>query len=151
MNPEAKARALALLDKRDYSRKMLIDKLCEKAISTADAEEVADWLCSLAVVDDGRYAAMVVRHYAAKGYGKRRITDELYRRGIAKELWDEALEEMPEQDEAIDRLLRSKLKGDFSPESRKKAAAAAQRRGYGWDEIRAAMERLQSEDEEWTK
>ena len=120
MNAEAKARALALLDKRDYSRKMLIDKLCEKAISTADAEEVADWLCSLAVVDDGRYAGIVVRHYAAKGYGKRRITEELYRRGIAKELWDEALEEMPQQDEAIDRLLRNKLKGDFSPESRKK-------------------------------
>ena len=151
MNPQAKERALALLDRRDYSRKMLIDKLCEKAISTADAEEVADWLCSLGVVDDGRYAAMVVRHYAAKGYGERRIREELSRRGIARELWDEALAEMPEQDEAIDRLLRNKLKGDFSPESRKKAAAAAQRRGYGWDDIRAAMERLQSEDEAWTK
>ena len=151
MNPEAKARALALLDKRDYSRKMLIDKITEKAISTADAEEVADWLCSLGVVDDSRYAGMVVRHYAAKGYGQRRITEELYRRGIAKELWDEALTEMPVQDEAIENLLRSRLKGDLSPENRKKAAAAAQRRGYGWEDIRAAMERLQSEDEEWTK
>ena len=151
MNPQAKERALALLDRRDYSRKMLIDKLCEKAISTADAEEVADWLCSLGVVDDRRYAAIVVRHYAAKGYGERRIRDELYRRGIEKELWDEALEEMPEQDETIEKLLRSKLKGDYSPENRKKAAAAAQRRGYGWEDIRAAMERLQSEDEAWTK
>ena len=151
MNPEAKARALSLLDKRDYSRKMLIDKITEKAISTADAEEVADWLCSLGVVDDSRYAGMVVRHYAAKGYGSRRICEELYRRGIAKELWDAALEEMPESEEAIEKILRSKLRGDYSPESRKKAAAAAQRRGYGWEEIRAAMERLQSEDEAWTK
>lgn len=151
MNPQAKERALSLLDKRDYSRKMLIDKITEKAISTADAEEVADWLCSLGVVDDSRYAGMVVRHYAAKGYGQRRICEELYRRGIARELWDAALEEMPEQDEAIEKILRNKLKGDFSPESRKKAAAAAQRRGYGWEEIRAALERLQSEDEAWTK
>ena len=151
MNPEAKARALSLLDKRDYSRKMLIDKITEKAISTADAEEVADWLCSLGVVDDSRYAGMIVRHYAAKGYGQRRICEELYRRGIAKELWDAALEEMPESDEAIEKILRSKLRGNYSPESRKKAAAAAQRRGYGWEEIRAAMERLQSEDEAWTK
>lgn len=151
MNPEAKARALALLDKRDYSRKMLIDKICEKAISTADAEEVADWLCSLGVVDDSRYAGMIVRHYAARGYGQRRIVQELYRRGIAKELWDTALEEMPETDESIEKLLSRKLKGDFSPENRKKAAAAARRRGYGWEDIRAAMERLQSEDEEWTK
>ena len=151
MNPQAKERALSLLDKRDYSRKMLIDKITEKAISTADAEEVADWLCSLGVVDDSRYAGMVVRHYAAKGYGQRRICEELYRRGIARELWDAALEEMPEQDEAIEKILRNKLKGDYSPESRKKAAAAAQRRGYGWEEIRAALERLQSEDEAWTK
>ena len=151
MNPEAKARALSLLDKRDYSRKMLIDKISEKAISTADAEEVADWLCSLGVVDDSRYAGMIVRHYAAKGYGQRRICEELYRRGIAKELWDAALEEMPESDEAIEKILRSKLRGDYSPESRKIAAAAAQRRGYGWEEIRTAMERLQSEDEAWTK
>ncbi|MCQ2439030.1 MAG: recombination regulator RecX [Oscillospiraceae bacterium] len=149
MNPEAKARALSLLDRRDYSRKMLIDKLCEKAISTADAEEVADWLCSLRVVDDSRYAGIVVRHYAAKGYGKKRIEQELYRRGIAKELWDAALEEMPEQESALDKLLQSRLRGDFSPESRKKAAAAAQRRGYGWEEIRSAMERLQSEDDIW--
>lgn len=149
MNPEAKARALSLLDRRDYSRKMLIDKLCEKAISTADAEEVADWLCSLRVVDDSRYAGIVVRHYAAKGYGKKRIEQELYRRGIARELWDAALEEMPEQESALDKLLQSRLRGDFSPESRKKAAAAAQRRGYGWEEIRSAMERLQSEDDIW--
>ena len=151
MNPEAKARALSLLDRRDYSRKMLIEKITEKAISTADAEEVADWLCSLGVVDDSRYAAMVVRHYAAKGYGERRIRDELYRRGIAKELWDQALEEMPEQDDTLEKILRSRLKGDHSPENRKKAAAAAQRRGYGWEDIRAAMERLQSEDNTWTK
>lgn len=149
MNQEAKARALALLDKRDYSRKMLIDKICEKAISTADAEEVADWLCALRVVDDERYAGIVVRHFAAKGYGKKRIEQELYRRGIAKELWDEALEEMPEQDKALEKLLCTRLRGDYSPENRKRAAAAAQRRGYSWDEVRSAMERLQSEDDIW--
>ena len=151
MSEEARNRALRLLDKRDYSRKMLLDKLTEKGISPADAEEAADWLCSVGLVDDRRYAGLVVRHYAAKGYGSRRICEELYRRGIAKELWDAALEEMPESDEAIEKILRSKLRGDNSPESRKKAAAAAQRRGYGWEEIRAAMERLQSEDEAWTK
>ena len=81
MNEEARERALRLLDKRDYSRKMLLDKLTEKGVAPADAEEVTDWLCSLGVVDDVRYAGLVVRHYAAKGYGERRIRDELYRRG----------------------------------------------------------------------
>ena len=38
------------------------------------------------------YAAQVVRYYSAKGYGERKLRDELYRRGVPRELWDEALE-----------------------------------------------------------
>ena len=96
MNDEAKQRALKILERRDVSRKMLLDKLAEKGISESDAAEVADWLCGLGVVNDERFAGLVVRHYAAKGYGKRRICDELYRRGIDRELWDAALAELPE-------------------------------------------------------
>ncbi len=151
MNPEAKAKAISLLNARDYSRKMILDKLLAKAFSPADAEEVADWLCEMGLVDDARYAAMVVRHYGAKGYGAGRIRQELYRRGIAKELWEAAMEEMPPQQDTIERVLRAKLKGEFTPETKKKAAAAAQRRGYGWEEIRAALERLQNEDDTWMK
>ena len=147
MNEEARERALRLLDKRDYSRKMLLDKLTEKGVAPADAEEVTDWICSLGVVDDVRYAGLVVRHYAAKGYGERRIRDELYRRGIDKELWDEALEEMPGQDGALDAFLRGRLRGKTDPDSLRRAAAAAQRRGYGWQEVRQAIERLEREEE----
>ena len=147
MSEEARNRALRLLDKRDYSRKMLLDKLTEKGISPADAEEAADWLCSVGLVDDRRYAGLVVRHYAAKGYGERRVRDELYRRGVPKELWDEALAEMPEQDDTLDRLIRSKLGGkEPSKENLGRVSAALQRRGYGWQEIREAIERLNIEE-----
>ena len=101
MNDEARQRALKILERRDVSRKMLLDKLTEKGISNTDAEEVADWLCGLGVVNDERFASLVVRHYAAKGYGKRRICDELYRRGIDRELWDPALDELPETDDTV--------------------------------------------------
>ena len=147
MSEEARNRALRLLDKRDYSRKMLLDKLTEKGISPADAEEAADWLCSVGLVDDRHYAGLVVRHYAAKGYGERRVRDEFYRRGVPKELWDEALAEMPEQDDTLDRLIRSKLGGkEPSKENLSRVSAALQRRGYGWQEIREAIERLNIEE-----
>ena len=55
---------------------------------------------------------MCVRHYAAKGYGAGRIRSELYRRGIPRELWDDALQELPEQDDQIDALLRRRLRSD---------------------------------------
>ena len=144
MNDEAKQRALKILERRDVSRKMLLDKLTEKGISNTDAEEVADWLCGLGVVNDERYAGLVVRHYAAKGYGRRRICDELYRRGIDRELWDAALDELPETDDAVDRLLSVRLRGAGSSEALQRAQSYLLRRGYSWDEVCAATERYLS-------
>ena len=144
MNDEAKQRALKILERRDVSRKMLLDKLTEKGISNTDAEEVADWLCGLGVVNDERFAGLVVRHYAAKGYGRRRIRDELYRRGIDREFWDGALAELPETNDAVDRLLSVRLRGAVSPEALQRAQSYLLRRGYSWDEVCAATERYLS-------
>ena len=143
----AKKRALWLLDKRDYSRHELMGKLTEKGYTDATAEAAVDRLVELGFVDDARYAPIVVRHYAAKGYGARRVQQELQRRGIPKELWDAALEEMPAQDDTVDQLLRSKLRG-ADPVDRaalKRATDALLRKGYGWDDISAAVERLREE------
>ena len=107
----AKQKALSLLDRRDYSRAELLRKLDEKGYDAAAAEEAVDRLVYLGFVDDARYAPIVVRHYAAKGYGAQRIRGELQRRGIPKELWDTAMAEMPQQDETLDRLLRAGRSG----------------------------------------
>lgn len=144
MNDEARQRALKILERRDVSRKMLLDKLTEKGISESDAAEVADWLCGLGVVNDERFAGLVVRHYAAKGYGERRIREELFRRGIDRELWDAALAELPETDDTVDRLFAAKLRGDTSPENLQRIQNYLLRRGFSWDEIRAAAERYLS-------
>ena len=144
MNEEAKARALKILERRDVSRKMLLDKLTEKGVADADAEEVADWLCGLGVVNDERFAGLIVRHYAAKGYGERRIREELYRRGIDRELWDAALEELTGSDERLDRLLGAKLRGDTSAENLQRTQNYLLRRGYSWEDVREATERYLS-------
>ena len=150
MNEEAKARALKILERRDVSRKMLLDKLTEKGVADADAEEVADWLCGLGVFNDERFAGLVVRHYAAKGYGAGRIRSELYRRGIPRELWDDAMQELPEQDEQIDALLRRRLRSDTPDRDElRRASDYLYRRGFGRDEIRAAIARYQDNFEEY--
>ena len=148
MNEEARKRALRLLDKRDYSRKMLLDKLTEKGVPPEDATETVDWLCEIGVVDDRRYAELAVRHYAAKGYGERRIREELYRRGIDPELRDAALTELPDTEDTVSRLLKNKLRGSRAPEDLRRAQDALLRRGYSWGEIRAAVERYLAETED---
>ena len=62
-------------------------------------------------MDESAYAAAIARHYAAMGYGPGRVRQELQRRGIPQELWDDALALLPEGEEAIERFIRSKCKG----------------------------------------
>ena len=143
----ARERAAALLGARPYSEKELYKKLTEKGETPEAAQEAVDWLVEIGALDNGAYASALVRHYSAKGYGPARIREEFYRRGIPKELWDAALEEMPETEDSVDAFLERKLRG-WDGEDRKmldKAAAALQRRGYGWDEIRRGLERYEHE------
>ena len=101
----AKARALKLLERRDYGEAELAAKLVEKGEEPEAAEQAAQRMVELGFVNDENYAGMVVRHYAAKGCGRQRIREELRRRRLPRELWDAALEELPDQSETADRLL----------------------------------------------
>ena len=100
-------------------------------------------MAELGFVNDENYAAMVVRHYAAKGYGRARIREELRRRKLPRELWDAALEELPEQSDTVERLLMQKLRGR-APEGAelRRACAALIRRGFSWEEVSSAAKRL---------
>ena len=53
-----------------------------KGIEYTMAEKAADRLLELGVLDERAYAAMVARHYAAKGYGPKRVEQELRRREL---------------------------------------------------------------------
>ena len=146
---KCRERALRIIGARPMSEKELRDRLVQKGETPEDAAETVDWLRELRLLDDAEYAAMCVRHYAAKGFGEMRIRNELYRRGVPKDLWDEALEQLPEQDDAVDTLLRRKLRGSVTDrDALRKATDYLYRRGFGREEIRAAVERLRMEEEE---
>lgn len=146
---QCKERALRLIGARPLSKKMLYDKLVEKGEMPENAEEAVEWLSELRYLDDVQYAGMVARHYAAKGYGAQRIRSELYRRGVDKALWDEALEALPETEDKAYALLCRRLGGEKPDRAElKKATDALCRRGFSWDEIRSAVRRYGEEYEE---
>lgn len=143
----AKARAMRIINTRPMSRREMYDRLVSKGETPDNAELCADWLCDMGLINDRNYAASVVRHYAAKGYGVSRIKQELKRHGIDRALWDEALEELPEQDDYIERFLRSRL---TDPEDRaqvKKVSDALFRRGYSWEQIKHALNNFNSQED----
>lgn len=135
--------------KRPHSEKELRDRLAQKGCAQEDIETVCALCLDYGFLDDAEYAGMIVRHYAAGGYGAGRIKTELNRRGIPKDLWDAALLELPEGTESIDRLLAARLRGRDASDrkEREKAAAALFRKGYSWEDIRAALRRYGCGDE----
>lgn len=146
---ESRVKAAQLASGRMLSRKELTDKLSRKGIDPGTAVETADWLESLGAVDDAGYAGVIVRHYGAMGYGAGRVRQELHRRGVPKELWDAALEQLPPPEEAIRKFLAGKLRGrGMTPEDSRRLAAALQRRGFAWQEIRPVLNEWGQEIEE---
>jgi regulatory protein len=144
----ARARAARIMGRRQISKKELFTRLVKDGESEQDAAAAADWMESAGVVNDGQYASMLVRHYAAKGYGPEKIKNELYRRGVDRELWERAMEQM-QGAEAVDRYIEKSLRGAV-PEKKDIArlSNALFRRGFGWDEIKAALQRYYAMEEQ---
>ena len=142
-------RALELISRRAMSRKELRDKLLQKGETEDTAEYCAQWLEENGFLNDESYAAAVARHYAAKGYGAGRVRSELSRRGIARELWDEAMEAMPEPDDKLEKFISSRLKDPQDRTQVQKISNALYRRGYSWEEIRSALRWHQAQIEEY--
>ena len=137
---QLKQTAARMASGRMLSKKEVQRRLTKKGADEEEAAEMADWLESLGAVDDAGYAGAVARHYGAMGYGAGRVRQELMRRGVPRELWDEALAQLPPAGEAIRRFLDAKLRGRaMTPEESRRLAAALQRRGFSWNDIRPAL------------
>lgn len=134
-------KAINLLSYSRMSSRELKNKLVHKGIEFDTAEAVVEKLQDLRLLDDAEYAAAVARHYTSKGYGAARIRAEFSRRGIDRDLWEEALESAPQSDEKIDRFVQTKLKDPHDRDQVRKVSAALARRGFSWDEIRSAIAR----------
>ncbi len=146
---ESRAAAARMASGRMLSRKELTDRLNRKGVDPDTAEETADWLEALGAVDDAAYAGVIARHYAASGYGPGRVRQELQKRGIPRELWEDALSQLPDSADAIDGFLKKKLGGRTPDRAMlKKLSDALLRRGFSWNDIRPALNRLGGEIEE---
>ncbi len=152
---EMKVRGAQLAGGRMLSKKQVVEHLTRRGGDREMARETADWLEELGAVDEKAYAKAISNHYMAMGYGPGRVRQELQRRGVPRELWEETLEALPEGEEAIERFIRSKCKGkNLDRDSERRLAAALQRRGFSWQQIRPVLARLKEElgggeDEEW--
>jgi regulatory protein len=143
--------ALNLLSARPYATRALHRKLIQKKYSAADADDAIRRLVDNGLLDDAKYAEQYARSkIVSTGVSKRRLQQELYRKGIKGDVATSAIASVIEQEEidtgaVIERVARRKLAqlGGLDPLIvRRRLFAFLARRGYDVDEIKAVVSRL---------
>ena len=142
----ARERSFRALAQREYSSAELAARLADDGYPAHVATETVESLVRSGLVDDERFAEVWARSRAHQGFGRRRIGEELARRGVDEGLVRRALATIP-GDEVT--RARTTLRGPL-PTSRKERERALRRLiGRGFD-LPVALRALDAESEDET-
>ena len=149
--PTAYNYALNLLAARPYTTRSLHRKLIQREYEAADADEAIRRLVANGLLDDAKYAEQYARSkILTTGASKRRVQQDLFRKGIKPELANEAIDAVIDQENIdpaalVERVARRKLAqmGDLEPlVLRRRLFSFLARRGYELDVIKSVVSRL---------
>jgi regulatory protein len=137
-------RALDMLEARARGVTELRHLLIKKGEPPDDVDAAIERLRAAGVLDDANFARQLTRSKAlGGGHSRRRIQQELAKRGVARDVSDAAIEEVFEEEgvdesASIERVARKKLRTltglDVTTQKRRLFAYLA-RRGYNSDAI----------------
>jgi len=142
-------RALALLVRREHSRKELTRKLLARGIPGEDADAAVERMAKAGWQDDARFACSLARTRATAGYGPLYIRAELATHGIGGHAIDAAFSSLAEAGEddwrsrardLVERRLGSMA--EASTTVQRKAADFLARRGFDGGTIGAVIRGL---------
>lgn len=138
-------KACDLLSRRDHSRAELLQKLRHKGFSEG-AEAALLKLSDLGYVDDRRFS----ENYAGelqrlKHFGKKRISLELYKKGISSDIISDVTEAIENDSDELVLILEKKYGKVLDTEKGvRRAFSALVRMGYGYAEIKEALEKIEN-------
>ena len=87
----ARERALYILDDAYKTKKQIVDKLKAGCYPEFIIDRVIEYLTEYDLINDYRYASMYI-DFKADSKSKRQITQDLYSKGVLKEIIDSAFE-----------------------------------------------------------
>ena len=143
----AKMRAVRIISASGVSKKDLEQRLIHKGENPEQAKNAVQWLTDMDLLDDEKTAQQIVSQCIRKGYGLNRAKQALYEKRIPKEYWATALEDYPEQLDAIVDFLKNRLGNDRDQKAVRKATDALIRRGHSYGQIRKGLEILNLDNE----
>ena len=144
-------KALTLLEYRSRTCDQMRTLLLDRGFSDQIAQQVVDRLKELRLLDDARYASGYLKARTKKGYGLRRSSYELRRRGIPEELLEEAAQDVSEEEElesalSAGRKIWQKTASMEKKKRRQKLYATLTQRGFGYETVDRVLRRLAEEE-----
>jgi regulatory protein len=154
---DALRRALRYLETRERSAKELSDRLRRYGYQQELVQATVDRCRELGYLDDRRFAGMYVREKTRTGWGPRRLRAELARKGVARDIVDEAVGEPAERQPSgvfddqtgLEQLVQTVTK-KFGPQlrsdprrARSRAAGFLSRRGHDWEVVDSILREVQ--------
>ena len=139
--------ALRLIEFKDRTEKELREKLKEKNYDENSIDDEIEFLKNYGYIDDKRYAEHFVNDAInLKKWGKIRIRSELLRKGIDRDIVDNAIDDAFEDigDNLVFSQMQTRFKNsDFSNiKERTRIFNFFMRRGFSPDEIKGAMNKM---------
>ncbi|MEH0373513.1 recombination regulator RecX [Vibrio mimicus] len=141
--------ALQLLSRRDHSEYELQQKLALKGHQTEVIGEVVKYCLELGYLSDVRYAASQARQMVHKGYGEQRLRQQLKEKRVAEDVIEQVLAEQAiDWFELAKEVAHKKFKSGISLERSQyaKQVRYLQYRGFGFDQIRYALQASESDE-----
>jgi regulatory protein len=150
-------RALAMLAARPRAARDLERVLVRKGEPAEHVAAAVQRLVAMGILDDAQFARQFIRaKISGAGLSRRRLQSELWRRGVARDVIDDALAEVMSEDEVDEdaqiaevaaRKLRTLRSADPAV-ARRRLYAFLARRGYDSSAIRRVMDSLPASEEE---
>ena len=138
----AKMRAVRIVAASSVSKKDLERKLVQKGENPSHAKQAVEWMAEFKLVDDRLTAQQIVSRCINKGYGLARAKQALFEKRIPKEYWQVALEDYPDQLDAIEAYLHNHLPNTKDPKQLRKVVDALIRKGHTYGRIKQVLDRV---------
>ena len=130
------------------SQKQMTHKLYDKKYTKRVVDYVIEKCKSYGYIDDEKYAQSYV-FQNRKLKGKLKLKQELMLKGISQKIIDEVLEDYDEEDGCLILARKKALNKDLDdPKVYAQLVRFLQYRGYDWEQIKAAIDKIRSKEEQ---
>lgn len=136
-----------LLSRRDHSIKELRDKLL-RTVDGVSADKAIDKFIEMGYLDDEKFSLNYAEHLLKnKNFSKNHIKQELFYKGIDKEIISDVLEELEfDNTQAVINIINKSYLNKLKAEGGKnKVINALMRKGFSYSDIKSAFYEIENE------